>query len=213
MRVALQSAADHLRRLHGQAVAGRDGAERLDAALPGLAAGLGLLALAGCAETEQLETTRRLVADLQAQPEASPARSAALLSLLHCRHRLADSEEAQRAAATAFQESDRRAGEAQGDRQRAAARLAGAARLLALSAAWSDHRTVLGPRLAAVEATCARTDDEPGEAALALAVSAVRQALELVAEVAGAAPVAPADEADSAFELALAAALAMAGEE
>lgn len=212
MRLALQSAADNLRRLQEHAVAGRDGAERLDAALPGLAAGLGLLALAGCAETEQLDTTRRLVADLQAEPVPYPARSAALLSLLHCRQQLADSEEAQRAAATAFQDSDRRAGEVQGERRRAAARLTGAARLLALSAAWSDHETVLGPRLAAVEATCAQADDGPGEAALALAVSAVRQALELVAEAAGAAPITQAVDIDAAFDLALAAALALAGE-
>lgn len=138
MTSPLQPAVDNLAAMRLAAVEQvTDPDPRILAALPATAAALGLLAMVVAADEQQLETVRRVIADLQ-QDDAGAARGLALLALVLCRHLLVESEEAQRVAAKLFQEGDQAAAAATEPGARATARLLAASRLLLLAASWLD---------------------------------------------------------------------------
>lgn len=102
-----------------------------------LTAAIGLLACALAPDATALDTTGRLIRDLSTANHG-PARSALLLALTAARHACAESEEAQRALAAAFQAADRAAAESPpGSREEPLER--GTAELLRAVAAWFDH--------------------------------------------------------------------------
>lgn len=134
------AAAAQLRALFQEVIATpTTGSERLLATLPASAAALGLVSLAAADDEAQLDAQRRLLEDLAGGHEADPARALLLLAVVLARGGITD-ETGRRAVAAVYQEGEAAAADA----DPAAARVACAARLLALLAGWRDaaHRQV-----------------------------------------------------------------------
>lgn len=194
-----------LRRLRAQALLGVAEAERELAALPALAAATALLAMVMAGDEHQLETVRRVAAELgEGEGESDPPRAVALLTLLSVRHLVGESEELSQLVARLFQESDQRAAAA-GDRPtRAAARLAGAARIWGVLVGRLDGAVQHAVALDAADGQAVAALQSSGPAALTAAHDALAASLAALAALTAAPQPAETAVADRAFEQVLA---------
>ena len=197
----LRGTTDGLRQLRAAAVeSAPDALARSLASLPALAAGMGLLAMVTAADEQQLETARRVAAELgESTGESDPPRAVALLTLVIVRHLLVEDEALQQLAARLFREADERASNAATLPDRAAARLAGATRLLGVLSSWLDHDLLHAAALDAADGLAVQATSQTGDAALATAHEALADALALLA-VQVAAPRAAGEAEERAFE-------------
>ncbi len=201
----LAAALAGLRRVRDEALAGVPSPERDLAGLPALAAGTALLAMVLAGDERQLETVRRVAEELShATGAGDPPRAVALLTLLSVRHIVGESEELGQLTARLFQESDQRAAAAGDLPTRAAARVAGAARIWGVLAGRLDQGMHHAAALEAADRRAVGALAQEGDSALAAAHEALATALALLAKLTAAPRPQPENHADQAFEQQLA---------
>jgi hypothetical protein len=162
---------------------------------------MGLLAMVTAADEQQLETARRVAAELgEATGESDPPRAVALLALVLVRHLLVEQDELQQLAARLFRDSDEQAAAAGDLPSRAAARLSGAARLLGVLSSWLDQPMRHAAALDTADKLAVQAGQESGAEALATAHRALAAALAVLATLVDAPLAEDTSADDQAFE-------------